>query len=139
MKKTIIFISIILVLSGCMTNKIVSESVDKKESTAKKDEVGKTSKFVVYDEPPYPIKRVPPVYPESARNQGIQGEVWLEVEILVDGSIGIIEVTKSLMPGPGGLDISAINSVKQWKFSPAKNGGYPVACWITFPMTFTLK
>ena len=65
--------------------------------------------------------------------------MWLEVEILVDGSIGIIEVTKSLMPGPRGLDISAINSVKQWKFSPAKNGGKPVACWITFPMTFTLK
>ncbi len=35
MRKAIIFISIVLILSGCMTNKTVSESVDKMESTAK--------------------------------------------------------------------------------------------------------
>jgi protein TonB len=139
LRKAIIFISVVLVLSGCMVNKTVSENVDKKESTIEIDEVVKTPKFVVYDEPPNPIKREPPIYSESARNQGIQGEVWLEVEILADGSVGIIEIRKSLMPGPGGLDISAVNSVKQWKFSPAKRKGKPVACWLTFPITFELK
>ena len=117
-----------------MTNKTVSESVAKKESATKNDEVGKTPKFVVYEEPPNLIKSVPPVYPEFARNRGIQGEVWLKVEILTDGSVGVIEVTKSIF----GLDESAINAVKQWKYFPAKSDGKPVACWATFPVKFTL-
>ncbi len=138
MRKAIIYISIVLVLSSCMTNKTVSESVDKKKYTAKKNEVGKTPKFVVYEEPPNLIKSVPPVYPVFARNQRIQGEVWLEVEILADGSVGAIEVSKSILPGPGGLDESAINAIKQWKYSPAKREGKPVSCWVTFPVKFTL-
>lgn len=139
MRKCIILISIILVLSSCMTNKTVSESVDKMEPTIEIDEVGKTPKFVVYEEPPNLIKSVPPVYPEFARNRGIQGEVWLEVEILTDGSVGVIQVSKSLMSGPEGLDKAAIKAVKKWKYSPAKREGKPVSCWITFPVKFSLK
>lgn len=139
MRNATIFILIMLVLFGCMTNKIVLERVDKKESTAKKDEVGKTSKFVVYDEEPIAIKRAPLNYPTFALNARIEGEVILEVEVFADGTVGAVEVVKSLMSGPGGLDISAVNSVKQWKSSPAKRKGKPVACWLTFPIKFTLK
>ncbi len=137
--KAIIFISIVLVLSGCMANKTGIERIDKTESGLKVIKVGDTSEPVANDEPPYLIKRVQPVYPIFPQKHGIQGEVWLKVEILADGSVGAIEVSKSILPGPGGLDESAINAVKQWKYSPAKREGKPVACWITFPVTFELK
>ena len=100
--------------------------------------LGNTSKFAVYENAPLPIKQVKPIYPEFAKKSGIQGEVILEVEVFTDGSVGAIEVVKSLMSGPGGLDEAAIKAVKQWEFSPAKSGGKPVACWVTFPVGFNL-
>jgi len=102
-------------------------------------QIGKTSKFAVYEDPPEPIKQIPPVYADHFRRMEIQGQVWLEVEVLVDGKVGAIEVKQSLVSGPGGLDEAAINAVKQWEFTPAKSGGKPVACWVTFPVTFSLE
>lgn len=99
---------------------------------------GTTSKFVVYEDPPIPTRRIPPEYPAFAKNSGIEGEVILEVEVFADGSVGAINVLKSLLPGPGGLDEAAIKAVKQWEFQPAKSGGKPVAVWATLPVTFTL-
>jgi protein TonB len=101
--------------------------------------IGKTSKFVVYEEAPFPIRRIPPVYPDFARNAGIQGDVWLEVEVFADGTVGAVEVKQSLMAGPGGLDEAAKKAVRNWEFSPAKSGGKPIACWVTFPVTFSLE
>lgn len=100
--------------------------------------IGKTSKFVVYEDAPFPIKKTLPKYPDFAKQAGIQGEVWVEVEVFADGSIGAIEIKKSLMAGPGGLDEAAIKAVRQWEFSPAKSGGKAVACWVTFPVGFKL-
>jgi len=99
---------------------------------------GKTPKFVVYEEGPEPIKRVSPQYPDFAKRLAVQGSVVLEVEVLADGHVGAINVVKSLMAGPNGLDEAAKEAVKQWTFQPAKNNGKPVACWVTFPVEFTL-
>ncbi|MCF7859326.1 MAG: energy transducer TonB [Candidatus Cloacimonetes bacterium] len=101
--------------------------------------LGQTSKFVVYEDEPFVIKRAPLEYPVFARNAGVEGDVILQVEVFKDGSVGAIEVVKSLMSGPGGLDEAAIKSVKKWEFSPAKSGGKPVACWVTFPVGFYLN
>jgi periplasmic protein TonB len=100
--------------------------------------IGKTSKFVVYEDAPFPIKKNLPKYPDFAKQAGIQGEVWLEVEVFTDGKVGAIEVIQSLMAGPGGLDEAAINAVRQWEFAPAKSNGKAVACWVTFPVEFFL-
>lgn len=101
--------------------------------------LGKTSKFAIYEDEPFAIKRAPLEYPIFAKNAGIEGDVILQVEVFTDGSVGAIEVLKSLMSGPGGLDEAAIKCVKQWEFSPAKSGGKPVACWVTFPVGFYLN
>ena len=101
--------------------------------------LGQTSRFVVYEDEPFAIKKVKAKYPEFAKKSGIEGEVWLEVEVFSDGSVGAIEVKQSLMSGPNGLDQAAIKAVKQWEFSPAKSGGKPVACWVTFPVSFSLN
>lgn len=137
MRKSIIYISILLILSGCMANKTRIEKVNKTKPGLKDIYEGDTLKPVVNSKPPIAVKKVKPVYPRLLQKKGIQGEVWLKVEILADGSVGAIEVSKSLFPGPGGLDECAVNAVKQWKYSPAKDDeGKPVACWVTFPVKF---
>lgn len=100
--------------------------------------IGQTSKFQIYEDPPIPIKQIPPKYPEFAKTAGIEGSVTVEVEVFADGSVGAIEVKKSLMSGPGGLDEAAVDAVKQWEFSPAKSGGKPVAVWVVFDVNFSL-
>ncbi|MCL1826623.1 MAG: energy transducer TonB, partial [Candidatus Cloacimonetes bacterium] len=67
------------------------------------------------------------------------GVVILDIEVLIDGSIGAIEVFQSLMPGPGGLDEAAILAVRKWQYQPAESGGNPVACWVKQPINFTLN
>ncbi len=101
--------------------------------------IGQTSKFVAYEDPPVVIKRISPEYPEFAKNASIEGAVTLEVEVFADGSVGAVEVKKSLLPGPGGLDEAAVEAVKKWEFSPAKSNGKPVAVWVTFDVNFSLN
>ncbi|MBT3754832.1 MAG: energy transducer TonB [Candidatus Cloacimonetes bacterium] len=101
--------------------------------------LGQTSKFAIYEDEPFPIRKAPLEYPVFAKNAGIEGEVILQVEVFTDGTVGAIEILKSLMSGPGGLDEVAVKSVKNWEFSPAKSGGKPVACWVTFPVGFYLN
>ena len=102
------------------------------------EEIGKTPKFVLYEDPPVPVKQVKPSYSDFAKRMNITGEVVLEVEVLIDGSVGAINVMKSLMPGPDGLDEAAVKAVKQWEFKPAQSGGKPVAVWVQFPVGFGL-
>ncbi len=101
--------------------------------------LGSTNKFAVYEDAPFALKKAPLDYPVFAKNAGIEGDVILQVEVFKDGSVGAIKILKSLMSGPGGLDEAALKSVKQWTFSPAKSGGKPVACWVTFSVNFSLN
>ena len=43
------------------------------------------------------------------------------------------------MLGPDGLDEVAINSVKNWTFSPAYYDGNPVTSWVTFSINFAFE
>ena len=117
---------------------IASTTLDPYEVKAPPEQFGKTSKFVVFEDAPVRLKVVPPVYPDFAKRSGIEGDVWVEAEILISGKVGAVEIIQSLQSGPGGLDEAAINAVKTWTFSPAKSVGKPVACWVTFPVSFSL-
>ncbi len=94
--------------------------------------------FVDWEDPPEPINPVAPEYPTFAINTGIQGTVYLDVDVYKDGTIGNIVVKKSLMSGPGGLDEAAINAVRKWKFQPGKSGGKAIDTTVTIPVEFTL-
>jgi TonB family protein len=59
-----------------------------------------------------PVHRVEPEYPETARQQGIQGAVVLEVRIGRDGGVQDVKIVS----GPRVLADAAITAVKQWKF-----------------------
>jgi TonB family protein len=81
-------------------------------------------------------KNPKPVYPQEARDKGYQGEVLLKVEVLSNGQVGQVEVKKS--SGYEALDQSALTTVKQWKFIPAKRGEVPIPLWVTIPIKFQL-
>ncbi len=78
-----------------------------------------------------------PPYPKEARDRGHQGEVLLRVEVLASGRVGKIEVKRS--SGYELLDQSALSTVKQWKFIPAKRGEDPIPLWVNIPIKFKLQ
>jgi protein TonB len=54
-----------------------------------------------------------------------------------DGSCGEVLLAKS--SGNEFLDKSALNTVAQWKFTPAQSQGKDVAQWVSIPITFSIK
>lgn len=88
------------------------------------------------DTPPRPVVQAPPLYPMSARQDGLEGEVALEFVVGVDGTVSDVRVTESR---PGTVFVSAARSaVEGWRFEPAKRGGDPVPVRVRVPLTFEL-
>ncbi len=98
--------------------------------------IGGTGDGVVmdYDQGPRPIKITQPKYPPEAFVKKIEGTV--EVEILIDstGRVAKARVVRSIPA----LDNAAVETVKQWVFSPAIKGGRPVATVASAPVTFRI-
>ncbi len=78
-----------------------------------------------------------PIYPQEAREKGYEGEVVLRVEVLSNGRVGQIEVRES--SGHELLDRSALTTVKQWRFIPAKKGDIAIPLWVNIPIKFRLQ
>jgi protein TonB len=78
-----------------------------------------------------------PTYPQEAKQRGFQGEVTLRVEVLASGQVGRIEIRRS--SGHEILDRSALATVKQWQFVPAKKGKESIPLWVNIPITFRIE
>jgi protein TonB len=78
-----------------------------------------------------------PPYPLVARRMGYQGKVILNVEVLAEGRAGEVKLQSS--SGYEILDKAALQTVKTWKFSPAKRFGQPVTQWFLVPIKFSLE
>jgi protein TonB len=87
---------------------------------------------------PRVIKEVKPSYTGEAMRARIQGLVTMEAVVMPDGSVGNVQITKSL-DSSFGLDKEAIKTVKQWRFEPGRRLGQPVPVLIVIEMTFTLR
>jgi len=73
----------------------------------------------------------------EAQERGYQGEVLLKVHVLTDGKVGQIEIKRS--SGHDVLDQSALHTVKQWKFIPARKGEDAIPMWVNVPVKFQLR
>jgi protein TonB len=89
-------------------------------------------------ETPRVIREVRPKYTADAMRAKVQGVVELEAVVLADGSVGNVEITRSL-DRTFGLDQKAIEAVRQWRFVPGRRLGEPVAVLVTIELTFTLR
>lgn len=77
-----------------------------------------------------------PHYPPMSRRLGEQGKVMLHVLVNADGSAAQVELKTS--SGAARLDQSALDTVKRWRFIPAKLGNQAVSGWVQVPILFTL-
>lgn len=87
---------------------------------------------------PEKIREVKPAYTAEAMRAKIQGTVIVECVVLPDGTVGDVQVVKSLDPAFG-LDQEAVKAAKQWRFIPGRRNGQPVPVLITIELTFTLR
>ena len=84
------------------------------------------------------VREVKPQYTADAMRAKVQGTVLLECVVLADGTVGRVDVVKSLDP-TFGLDLEAVRAAKQWQFQPGTRFGEPVAVLVTIELTFTLR
>ncbi len=77
-----------------------------------------------------------PPYPREAREKAWQGTTQLRVEVLADGTAGKVEVAKS--SGQSVLDQASVDTVRRWKFSPARSGDIPIRSTVEIPIVFRL-
>lgn len=104
------------------------------ESPPANDRYLKLGEYVYVEELPVAITTVPPVYPEAARKQNIDGTVLVQALVGEDGLVKDVHVVKSIPP----LDEAAMDAVRQWVFKPARTKGKPVAVSVAVPVKFTL-
>lgn len=76
-------------------------------------------------------------YPSMARENGIEGKVFVKFIVNSDGSIQDVKVLKGQ---GGGLDEEAVRVVKMMpKWKAAKQNGKEVRCYFNLPIVFKLE
>lgn len=78
-----------------------------------------------------------PPYPSFAFQNRQEGTVILRVHVLPTGEVDEVQLART--SGYDSLDDSALNTVKKWKFVPAKQNGKIVDQWVKVPIRFGLK
>lgn len=78
-----------------------------------------------------------PRYPMLSKRNREQGTVMLKVLVSPDGRAQELGIETS--SGFKRLDEAALDTVRRWKFLPAKQAGRAVAAWVLVPVTFALS
>ncbi|MCJ7579853.1 MAG: M56 family metallopeptidase [Candidatus Aminicenantes bacterium] len=87
------------------------------------------------DKIPKLLKKVDPVYPESARKEGINGEVIIQVTIDESGLVEKAQIIKSIPE----LDGATIEAVQQWTYEPYLVDNKPIKVSFNVPINFRLR
>lgn len=77
------------------------------------------------------------VYPEEARNNGVQGRVTVQFTITKDGSVKNVKVLRELHPDLDKEAVRVVSSSPKWK--PGKHKGSTVAVTYTVPVIFMMR
>jgi len=80
------------------------------------------------------IKNV--VYPQTAKDQGIQGKVFVKVIIDENGNVTETSIIKSVNDE---CDKAAMDAIKKTKFAPGIKDNKPVKAEVTIPVMFKLS
>jgi len=89
--------------------------------------------------PVYPeyLRNPAPPYPKKAKRRRLEGVVELIVSVSTKGRVLSLKVLKS--SGHKSLDKSAVQTVRTWRFLPAKKNGKVVESDVIVPIRFRLK
>jgi periplasmic protein TonB len=85
---------------------------------------------------PQLVVRIDPLYTEAARIARIQGMVIIEAVIDRKGNVTEARILKSL---PLGLDQSALQAIRQWRFKPGTLNGNPVPVLYNLTVQFHMN
>ena len=86
--------------------------------------------------PPIAIRAPMARFTDEAKNKRIQGEVM--ISLIVDAQ-GMPQNPRIVRPLPGGLNETALEAVRQYRFKPAmKDGTTPVPVMVTIAVNFRL-
>lgn len=78
-----------------------------------------------------------PRYPLSARRREESGTVRLKVLVTPQGTAARVELEQS--SGSSALDQAALETVKDWRFLPARRGDESIEAWVKVPVRFRLE
>lgn len=84
---------------------------------------------------PVKIHDAAPAYPAIAQSARVQGIVIIQATIGVDGQVIDATVLRSVPL----LDEAALAAVRQWRYTPTRLNGAPVAVVMTVTVNFTLR
>lgn len=78
-----------------------------------------------------------PVYPAWSRDHGEQGRVLVRVTVAADGTVEAVAVVQG--SGYPQLDRAALDSVRRWRFRPARHHGIAQRASVNVPVRFSLS
>ena len=90
--------------------------------------------LVHMDFEPRALEKPPPIYPQVAKEAGVDGTVILNVLVCARGGVADARVSKSIPM----LDAAALDAVTQWYWRPAEYLGQPIAVWTQAHVEFVL-
>jgi TonB family protein len=94
------------------------------------------------------INKTPPVYPESLRQQGVEGTVLIQAIVGKSGNVMSAQAVGSQRAGAGGAPTveqssefsdAALNAVRTWQYEPTLLNGEPVEVLTTIAISFQLR
>lgn len=99
-----------------------------------------TTQAAQVEDAPHPLaydSNPPPNYPAAAQRRELQGDVLLEVHVAENGQA--TQVVLKYGSGHAILDNAALETVRAWRFRPARLGGRPVAGIALVPVKYRLN
>jgi len=135
----ILMIGLLAIFLACTE---ITSNNNEKEATSIENSINKDQNFVNYDKAPRPIggfKSIQEniVYPQKAREAGIEGRVIVRAFINKQGSVEESKIDNGI-PNTG-LNQAAKNAIEETKFEPAMQEGKPVGVWVSIPIFFRLN
>jgi len=91
--------------------------------------------YVAFEKAPELVSMDPPLYPDLAREAGVEGTVLVRVLVGEDGFVKDMFVIQSIPM----LDESAADAAWTAVFKPALQKDRPVAVWMVIPLEFSLR
>ncbi len=76
-------------------------------------------------------------YPDSARELGIEGTVYVSFVVEADGKVGEVQLLNDIGYGCGEAALQLIREMPRWE--PATDAGKPVSLRLNLPIHFKLK
>jgi TonB family protein len=84
------------------------------------------------------VQEVKPKYTAAAMEARVQGTVWVDCVVEVDGTVRRTRVSRSLDTAFG-LDAEAVAAARQWRFEPGTKDAAPIPVVVTIELKFTLR